>query len=239
MLSIQLIGGLKINKKLAVIFVVIIVLSLFVVIQLRLPNWGFSSNIIDTGIAYVSSGASQSVSNGVAHFIVPSPEAGNYSYSYLQKSGFTSTANGTIVATGDFYFSDVPNGYKQGDNAIFFFYVVDSVGGQNSGNIAVGVDGSGVWSLWIGGYPIYNYVFQTVGPYPADATWHHIVLTVDNSARAVTLQANGIVVINVEQNQFTDKTHPISFWIGIGEDWWCNGPELLEVYVGNVKLEIS
>lgn len=205
----------------------------------RLPNWDFFSNVTNATNTCVSSGASQSLSNGVAHFIVPSPEAGNYSYSYLQKSGFTSTANSTITATEDVYISDVPNSYRQGTDAIFFFYIVDPIEGANSGNIAVGIDGSGVWSLWIGGHSLYNYVFQAVGNSPENATWYHIVLLVNNSARTVTLQANGTTVITAEQNQFTNKTHPISLWVGIGEDWWCNGPKLLELDVTNVKLEIS
>lgn len=220
-----------------IVFLVVIVLAVFLVTQLMLLY--LESFLKLDGAAYVSSGASQSVNNGVAHFSVPSPKTGFYSYSYMEKSGFTLAANSTITVSEDVYFSDVPYGCMQGNEAVFFLYIVDSVGGQNSGNIAVGIDGSGVWSLWIGGYPSYNYIFQSTGATPARAIWYHVVLTINNSAQTVNLQVNGLVVIDEEQNQFTDKTHPVSLWIGIGEDWWCSGPSFLRIDVTNVKLEIA
>ena len=105
--------------------------------------------------------------------------------------------------------------------------------------MGVGIDGSGVWSLWIGGNAVYTYVFQTSGPTPASNTLYHIVLTVSNSAGAAALMVNGITVINAVQQQFTDKTHPITLMSGMGEDWWREGGAQQEIDVANVKLDIS
>jgi hypothetical protein len=49
-------------------------------------------------------GASQSVNNVIAHFSVPAPStAGECTYSYLRKDGFTSTPSSLIVASQDIY----------------------------------------------------------------------------------------------------------------------------------------
>ena len=56
---------------------------------------------------YVSSDSSQTVTDGTARFIVPTPIGGNVTYSYLQKDGFTSTPNSTIIATQDVYVTKV------------------------------------------------------------------------------------------------------------------------------------
>lgn len=234
------------NKKLIAIFAsLIICLSVFAATRLVTATTVFSDNF-STGDcanwseAYVSSGSSQLVSDGIARFIVPTPIGGNYTYSYVLKDGFTSTVNSTITATQDVYVTKVPNGCPQGNGAIFFFYVCDSSDmGANNGNFGVGIDGSNVWSLWIGGTSIYSYVFQTAGSPPVSSTWYHIVLTINNPEGTVTLTVNGTMVIYVGQQQFTDKTHPISLMSGMGEDWWCTGSGQQEVDIANVKLEIS
>ena len=131
----------------------------------------------------LTSGATQTVSNGVARFIVPTPQGGNCTYSFVVRDGFTSTINSTIVAAQDIYVSKVPHGCPQGNGAIFFLYVCDSADlGGNQGNVGVGIDGSGVWSLWIGGMTVYSYVFQSSGALPASNTWYRVGLTIDNSA---------------------------------------------------------
>ncbi len=109
----------------------------------------------------------------------------------------------------------------------------------NYGNFGVGIDGSSVWSLWIGGNLTYTYVFQTSGSTPQSNTWYNIVLTVDNSAGVVTFSVDDKVVISATQQQFTDKNHPITLMSGLGEDWWssCVGPQ--EIAVDNVRLDIS
>jgi hypothetical protein len=107
------------------------------------------------------------------------------------------------------------------------------------GNVGVGIDGSGVWSLWVGGNATYVYIFQTQGPLPANNTWYRIVLTIDNSAGLVSLSVDGKTVVSATQRQFTDGTHQFSLMSGLGEDWWsgCIGP--LEINVDNVRLDVS
>jgi hypothetical protein len=188
----------------------------------------------------MSVGSSQTVSSGVARFVVPTPTGGYVSYSYLIKDGFTSTVNSTIVASQDILVKQVPNGCAEGNGAIFFFYVCDSADlAGDLGNIGVGIDGSGVWSLWIGGNATYVYIFQTQGSLPISNTWYHIVLTVDNSAGLVSLSVDGKTVVGATQHQFTDRTHQFSLMCGLGEDWWsgCVGP--LEINVDNVRLDVS
>ena len=188
----------------------------------------------------MSVGSSQTVNSGVARFVVPTPTGGYVSYSYLIKDGFTSTVNSTIIASQDILVKQVPNGCAEGNGAIFFFYVCDSADlAGDLGNIGVGIDGSGVWSLWIGGNATYVYIFQTQGSLPTNNTWYHIVLTVDNSAGLVTLSVDGKTVVSATQHQFTDRTHKFSLMSGLGEDWWsgCVGP--LEINVDNVRLDVS
>lgn len=188
---------------------------------------------------YVSLGSSQTVKNGMAYFIVPTPQAGTHTFSYVKTNGFVSTVNSTITATQNVYFTNVPNGCPQGNGAIFFLYICDSSDPSgNNGNFGVGIDGSGIWSLWIGGSLTYSHVFQTEGSTPVGDTWYHIVLTIDNSAGTVALAVNGALVISASQRQFTDKTHYISLMSGIGENWWSDGGQQ-EVAVINVTLEIS
>lgn len=189
---------------------------------------------------YMSSGSTQVVSDGIARFIVPSPPAGASTYSFLKKDGFTSTVNSTITATQDVYVTKVPRDCQLGNGAIFFLYVCDSLDiSGNYGNVGVGIDGSGVWSLWIGGTSVYTYLFQTVGAAPASNTWYHIELTINNAAGTVALAVNGVVVITAAQQQFNDKTHTVSLMVGMGEDWWSAGSGQQEVDVDNVGLDIS
>jgi hypothetical protein len=188
----------------------------------------------------MSSGASQTVSGGIARFVVPTPAGGSVSYSYLIKDGFTSTVNSTIVASQDILVKQVPNGCIEGNGAIFFLYVCDSADlAGDLGNVGVGIDGSGVWSLWIGGNRTYVYIFQTQGSLPANNTWYHIVLTVDNSAGLVSLSVDGRVVVGATQRQFTDRTHQFSLMSGLGEDWWSGCAGLMEINVDNVRLDVS
>jgi len=187
----------------------------------------------------VVTGATQIVQEGVARFIVPPPVGGTSSYSFVVKDGFTSTTSSVIVASQDIQLSNIPNGATQGNSAIFFLYICDSTNlNGNYGNVGVGIDGSSVWSLWIGGMDVYSYIFQTAGSAPVSNTWYHLVLTVNNIEQTVSLEVNGIVVISAPQQQFTNKTHPISLMVGMGEDWWCDGTSL-ELQVDNVHLDIS
>jgi hypothetical protein len=188
----------------------------------------------------ISPGSSQTVSGGVARFIVPTPLGGSVTSSYLIKDGLTSTINSTITAAQDILVKQVPNGCIEGNGAIFFLYICDSADlSGDLGNVGVGIDGSGVWSLWIGGNATYVYIFQTQGQLPANNTWYHIVLTIDNSAGLVSLYVDGKNVISATQRQFTDRTHQLSLMSGLGEDWWsgCVGP--LEIDVDNVRLDVS
>ncbi len=187
-----------------------------------------------------SLGSSQTVTNGVARFTVPAPIGGEVTYSSVIKDGFFCSVNSTIIAEQEVNVTLVPWGCPRGNGAIFFFYVCDStdLGGGN-GNFGVGIDGSGMWSLWIGGPTEYSYVFQTAGLPPVSNTWYHITLTVNNSAGTVLLAVNNQMVISAEQQEFTDKTHPITLMSGIGENWWSAGPRQIEVDVDNVKLDIS
>ncbi len=179
--------------------------------------------------------AGMSIINGVACFTTPI--GANGTYAYVQENGFTSTINSTITASQDIYLSSFSGGFTQGNGAIFFLYVIDTAG-QNGGNIAVGIDGSDLWGLWIGGYPIYNYVLQTAGTQPQIGAWCHIVLTINNSAQTVNLDVNGTTVINVIQHQFTDTNHSINLISGIGEDWNSVG-KASDLEIDNVQLDIS
>lgn len=198
-----------------------------------------SGNFSGWSKSFISSGSNQFASSGVAHFIVPSPAAGGLTFSYVAKDGFTSTVNSTIIAEQNVLVTKVPHGCVQGNGAVFF-YVCDSTDlGGNNGNFGVGIDGSGVWSLWIGGNTVYIYIFQTAGSTPVSNTWYHLVLTINNSAGTVALTVDGVTVVSATQQQFTDKTHPVSLMSGIGEDWWSDGVGQEEVDVANVKLDIS
>ena len=234
------------KKKFAIIPASILILFSFLAFLQPLRATTVFSDNFSTGDfsnwtrTAVSSGASQTVDNTIARFTVPTPVAGTRSYSYVVKDGFYSTVNSTIVASQDVLVTKVPNGCQQGFGAIFFLYVCDSTDlGGNNGNFGVGIDGSGVWSLWIGGNTLYNYVFQTAGSTPVGNTWYHLTLMIDNPNGLVTLAVNDITVINAGQQQFTNKTHPISLMTGMGEDWWSNGSGQQEVDIRNVKLEIS
>jgi hypothetical protein len=188
----------------------------------------------------MSVGSIQTVNGGVARFITPTPVGGALTYSYIIKDGFTSTVNSTIIASQDLLVKQVPNGCVEGNGAIFFLYVCDSADlAGDLGNVGVGIDGSGVWSLWVGGNKTYVYIFQTQGALPASNIWYHVVLTIDNSAGLVSLSVDGKTVVSATQRQFTDRTHQFSLMSGLGEDWWsgCVGP--LEVDVDNVRLDVS
>lgn len=199
-----------------------------------------SSNFSNWSATLTSTASSQSITDGVARFIVPTPQGGNMTYSYVRKDGFFSTMKSTIIATQDVLVTKVPFGCPRENGAIFFFYVCDSTDfSGNKGNFGVGIDGSNAWSLWIGGNTVYTYVFQTVGPAPVSNTWYHIVLTIDNSAATAMLTVNGVVVISINQQQFTDATHAISLLTGMGEDWFSDGIGLQEVDIDNVELYIS
>jgi hypothetical protein len=223
----------------------IVVLLLLATSQPAVAITVFSDNFSSGTFAgwsqtFVSSGSSQTVSGGIARFTVPTPNGGDYSYSFVEKSGFTSTPNSAITASQDIYVAKVPNSCPQGMGAIFFLYVCDSNDLRgNLGNFGVGIDGSGVWSLWIGGNTVYTYLFQTSGTLPVSDVWYHVVLTIDNSARTVALSVNGITVISSSQNEFTDGVHPLSLMTGMGECWWSGASGQQEVDVTNVKLDIS
>ena len=237
--------GVGMNKKLlALLAVALISISIFVVASVVSAPTVFSDDFSSGNFANwktsLSPGSSQTVTNGVAHFIVPTPAGGTVTYSAIIKEGFTSTPNSTIIASQDILVTKIPSGCIEGNGAIFFLYICDSTDlAGNYGNVGVGIDGSSVWSLWIGGNLTYTYVFQTSGSAPQSNTWYHIVLTVDNSAGLVTLSVNDKVVISATQQQFTDRNHPISLMSGLGEDWWsnCAGPQ--EIAVDNVRLDIS
>ncbi len=182
-----------------------------------------------------TAGAGMSIINGVACFTTPI--GANGTYSYVQENGFISNINSTITASQDVYLSGFSGGFTTGNGAIFFLYVIDA-SGQNGGNIAVGIDGSDVWGLWIGGFPIYNYVFQTAGTLPQIGAWSHVVLTINNLAQTVNLAINGTTVIKVIQHQFTDETHSVNLISGIGEDWNSVG-KASDLEIDNVQLDIS
>jgi hypothetical protein len=252
MLKRVLIAGLfkkmvdEMNKNITA-FCALVFLSILLVVTLKPTDAvvvfsdNFSSGSFEHWSQYYAvSGASQSVSNGIARFIVPTPTAGSNACSYLVRDGFISTVNSTIVASQDILVTKVPNGVSQGNGAIFFLYVCDSTDlGGNIGNIGIGIDGSRVWSMWLGGSLVYTYVFQTNGPTPTSNTWYHIALTVNNQAQTAVLEVNGVVVINVSQQEFTDNTHPLSLMSGMGEDWWSDGSGQQEISIGNVQLDIS
>jgi hypothetical protein len=237
--------GAEMNRKLTAVFALAIISFILLALPLATATAVFSDNFSQGNFAnwtktYIGPGSSQTVSNGVARFTVPTPMGGSATYSFILKDGFTSTVNSKIIATEDIYVTKVPNGCPQGEGGIFFFYICDSTDlTGNHGNFGVGIDGSDAWSIWIGGNPIYNYVFQTSGVAPVSNTWYHLVLTVDNAAGTVTLSVNGGVVICASQQQFTDRVHVVSLMTGMGEDWWCQGVGLQEIDVANVKLDIS
>ncbi len=234
------------NKKLTAILTMSII-SFFLLVPLKpvatatVFSENFSSgNFVNWSQAYLSPGSSQTVTDGAAHFIVPAPTGDSNTYSFVAKDGFSSTVNSTIVASQDIMVAKVPSGCPQGMGAIFFLYVCDTTDLRgNNGNFGVGIDGSGVWSLWIGGNSIYTYVFQTSGSAPASNTWFHVTLTISNSAGTASLTVNGETVITAAQQQFTDRTHAITLMSGMGEDWWRDGPRQQEIGVDEVKLDIS
>jgi hypothetical protein len=246
-LSFKRLGNHEVNRKWVAALVVSLLL-LFVVFYAS--RWVSAASVFTDDFSAgtfagwsqtkMSSGASQTVSGGVARFVVPTPSGGSVSYSYLVKDGFTSTVNSTIIASQDILVKQVPNGCAEGNGAIFFFYICDSADlAGDLGNVGVGIDGSGVWSLWVGGNASYVYIFQTQGSLPTSNTWYHIVLTVDNSAGLVNLSVDGKTVTSATQHQFTDKTHQFSLMSGLGEDWWsgCVGP--MEINLDNVRLDVS
>lgn len=229
------------------VFYVLVLLSilLFVSLKSTVAATVFSDNFPSGNFdrwskSQVVSGASQTVSGGIARFIVPTPIAGSNSCSYLIRDGFTSTVNSIIVASQDILVTKVPNGAPQGNGAIFFLYVCDSTDlAGNAGNIGIGIDGSNVWSMWLGGDLVYTYVFQTEGSQPISNTWYHIALTVNNQAQTAVLEVNDLVVINASQQQFTDRTHPLSLMSGMGENWWSDGSGQQEIDITNVQLYLS
>jgi hypothetical protein len=233
------------RKMLAFIALLAVSLSVFALPQFVKGTLVFSDNFSSGNFAnwseaYASPGSSQAVNGGVAHFTVPTPPSGYDTYSYVVKDGFASTPNSTLAASEDIYVSKVPNGCVLSNGAIFFFYLCDSNDlSGNTGNFGVGIDGSDLWSLWIGGNPAYNYVFQTAGASPSNNTWYHLVLTVDNPDQTVTLAVNGSIVVAAAQQQFTDKNHAISLVSGMGEDWWSQGSGQQEIDIANVRLDIS
>jgi hypothetical protein len=233
------------KKILLLLAVAGIVFSLLVLSLLEGGNTVFSDNFssgnfVSWSRTFSSPGSSQSVSNGAAHFIVPTPNGGNVTYSYLVKDGFASTVNSTIVASQDVWVSKVPYGCSPGMGAIFFLYICDSRDlGGNYGNLGVGIDGCGLWSLWIGGSSVYKYVYQTVGTAPVSNIWYHIALTINNSAGTAELSIDGTPVISENQSQFTDGPQAVSLMSGMGEDWWSQGSGLQEIEISNVKLDIS
>ena len=199
-----------------------------------------SGSLSNWSRTHISSNANQTVNSGIAQFTVPTPTGGTVTYSAIVKDGYTSTLNSTITASEDIFVTKVPSGCQQGLGAIFFLYICDS--GDLSGdlgNIGVGIDGSGVWSLWIGGTTKYVYLFQTVGQNPLSNTWYHVTLTVDNPTQRVTLSVDGTVVITASQQQFTDKAHPVSFMVGMGESWFSNCVGTQEIDIDNARLDIS
>ncbi len=200
-----------------------------------------SGSLSNWSRTHISPSANQTVNSGIAQFTVPTPTGGTVTYSSVIKDGYTSTLNSTITASEDIFVAKVPSGCQQGLGAIFFLYICDS--GDLSGdlgNIGVGIDGSGVWSLWIGGTTKYVYLFQTAGPYPLSNTWYHIALTVDNPTQRVTLSVDGTVVISASQQQFTDKVHPVSLMVGMGESWFSSCvSNTQEIDIDNVRLDIS
>ncbi|HSV49453.1 MAG TPA: LamG-like jellyroll fold domain-containing protein [Candidatus Acidoferrales bacterium] len=235
------------NKKWAAIPIAAIIL---VSVAFALSRWAMATTVFTEDFSSggfsnwsrtrISPGSTQTVNGGVAQFVVPTPAGGAVTYSFLVKDSFASTVNSTITASQDVLVTKVPSGCGQGNGAIFFLYICDSADlGGNYGNIGVGIDGSSVWSLWIGGNQTYSYVFQSAGSAPVSNTWHHVVLVVDNSAGRVALSVDGTVVISGPQRQFTDRPHTISLMSGMGESWWsdCIGPQ--EIDVDNVRLDIS
>lgn len=246
-LSFKRLGSHEVNRKWVAVLVVSLLL-LFVVFYAS--RWVSAASVFRDDFSAgnfagwsqtrMSAGSSQTVSGGVARFVVPTPSGGYVSYSYLVKDGFTSTVNSTIIASQDILVKQVPNGCAEGNGAIFFFYVCDSADlAGDLGNVGVGIDGSGVWSLWVGGNASYVYIFQTQGSLPANNTWYHIILTVDNSAGLVSLSVDGKNVVSATQHQFTDRTHQFSLMCGLGEDWWSGGVGPMEIDVDNVRLDVS
>ncbi len=233
------------RKLIAILAVLTVSFAIFALSRWATATPVFSDNFSTGNFAnwsetYISPGSSQTVSNGIARFIVPTPQSEKCTYSYLKKDGFTSTVNSTITAVQDIYVTKVPNGCPQGNGAIFFFFICDSTDATgNHGNFGVGIDGSNVWSLWIGGSSIYTYLFQTAGSPPLSNKWYRIELTVNNPAQTVTLTVDGTVTINATQQEFTDRTHAISLWSGMGENWWSQSQGQQEIDVDNVTLDIS
>jgi hypothetical protein len=180
-----------------------------------------------------STGASQSVSNGIAQFNTPS--GGNGKYSYVQKSSFTSKTTSVITATQDVYLSVVPSGLRSGSGTIYILTVKDTTG-ITPRIIQVSFDGSQKWALSLGTFPN-TYTTQTSGSNPQSKTWYHLELKIDNPNHKATLSVNGTTVLSVTQTQFTDRTHTISLSVGIVQDNYNNRLSH-QLQVDNVKLSI-
>jgi hypothetical protein len=236
---------LRKKQYVCMILVLLCGLSVFIIPKSTVASTVFQDdfnlgNLSNWSRTHISIGSNQTVNSGIAQFTVPTPTGGTVTYSATVKDGYTSTLNSTITASEDIFVAKAPSGCQQGLGAIFFLYICDS--GDLSGdlgNIGVGIDGSGVWSLWIGGTTKYVYVFQTAGPNPLSNTWYHVALTVDNPTKRVSLAVDGIIVVNASQQQFTDKEHPVSLMVGMGESWFSNCIGTQEVDIDNVRLDIS
>jgi cell division septation protein DedD len=199
-----------------------------------------NGNLSGWSRTHISAGSNQTVNNSVAQFTVPTPTGGTVTYSAVVKDGYTSTLNSTITASQDIFVAKVPSGCQQGLGAIFFLYICDSADlSGDLGNIGVGIDGSGVWSLWIGGTTNYSYIFQSTGATPVSNTWYHVALIIDNPTQRVLLSVDSSVVVNASQRQFTDKIHSISLMAGMGESWFSTCVGTQEVDIDNVRLDIS
>jgi outer membrane biosynthesis protein TonB len=228
------------RKIIIPIFIIaLLTLSTFTYIEFTKATTVFSDDFSSGNFSkwtssYNDPGTSQNVANGAAHFFTP--KGGNGVYVFEEYNGSISTVNSVITVSSDVYMPKVPKGFTATNGAIFFLSIAD-VTGENNGNLEVGIDGSDVWSLYLHGWPIFNYVFQTAGAKPADATWYHVVLTADNAAQTATVAINGTTVINVSQQEFTDKTHTMSLIIGY-EDF-CNDGTPHEVDYDNVQMSIS
>lgn len=201
------------------------------------PNVVFSDNFTSGNFHQWTTktkgtGASQSVSNGIAQFNTPS---GSGRYSYVQKSSFTSKTTQVITATQDVYLSNVPSGLRSGSGTIYMLTIKDTTG-FNARNIQVSVDGSQKWALSIGTFPT-SYTTQTSGSNPQSKTWYHLELKIDNPNHKATLTVNGTTVVSATQNQFTDRTHTISLSVGTVQDNYSNR-QSHQLQVDNVKLSI-
>jgi hypothetical protein len=202
------------------------------------PNVVFSDNFTSGNFNLwttkaKSTGASQSVSNGIAQFNTP---LGSGRYSYIQKSSFSLKTTQVITSTQDVYLSNVPSGLRSGSNVIYILTIKDTTG-YNPRNIQVALDGSQKWALSIGTSFSSTYSTQTSGSNPQSKTWYHLELTIDNPNHKATLTVNGTTVLSATQNQFTDRTHTISLSVGTVQDNYSNR-QSHQTQVDNVKLSI-